>query len=84
MNISAIALGGLEQAQADLLRASQHAVNPAEPVDVVSLSSEAVAVIAAKNQFEAGISVLQTADQMEQSALALITSENLSTEKPSS
>lgn len=79
MNISAIALGGLEQAQADLLRASQQAAHPAEPVDAVSLSNEAVAVISAKNQFEAGISVLETADQMEQSALSI-----LLTETPSS
>jgi len=72
MNISAIALGGLQQAQADLERVSKQVANPKSHVDSVSLSSEAVAMISAKNQFEANISLLKTADEMEKNALAVL------------
>ena len=72
MNISAIALGGLQQAQAEVERvAKQTASGPdtRTPVDAITLSHEAVALMVAKSQYEANMSALEVAFALEQAAL---------------
>ena len=70
MNISAIALGGLQQAQAELERASkQVAASPGNPVDAIALSNEAVALMVAKSQFDANMNALEAAYAMEKTTL---------------
>ena len=78
MDVSSIALQGLEQASAQLDAAangivqagaaSANAANGAG-VDTVSLSSEMVALMSAQQLFEANIDTLRTADEMQQSLL---------------
>ncbi len=72
MDISAIALGGLQQAQASLERVSRKIASGEDPVDTASLSTEVVALLSAKNQFAANIKVMQAANEMEMSSLALV------------
>jgi len=71
MNPSSIALQGLEQASAQLDAAASAIAQSGAPsgagVAVVSLSSEMVALTTAQTQFEASVTTLQTADQMQQS-----------------
>jgi hypothetical protein len=73
MNISAIALGGLQQAQAEVERASKQAVStngPGVPVDAISLSHEAVALMVAKSQYEANLKAVEVAYALEKTALS--------------
>jgi FlaG/FlaF family flagellin (archaellin) len=71
MNISAIALGGLQQAQAEVERASKQVASsgPGTPVDAISLSHEAVALMVARSQFDANISALNAAYEAEKTLL---------------
>jgi hypothetical protein len=76
MNISAIALGGLQQAQAELERVSKQtaqqaapASDPGQPVDAISLSNEAVALMIAKTQFEVNINDINAAYRAEKALL---------------
>jgi flagellar hook protein FlgE len=75
MDISSIALQGLELASAQLDAAASRiaSAGAASPdgaaVDVVSLSEEMVALLSAKTLFAANIEVLKTADQIQQNAL---------------
>jgi hypothetical protein len=77
MDISAIALGGLEQAQVQLGNAASSlagaAGSPSPPSsDSVDLSAGIVALMSAKNDFAVNISVLKTADQIQKYAIDLM------------
>jgi len=71
MDPSAIALQGLQQAEVQLETAASRiaSAGSASPdganLDVVDLSAEMVALMSAQNQFEANLSTLKTADQMQ-------------------
>jgi flagellar hook protein FlgE len=77
MDVSAIALQGLQQAQTQLENTAQRlsaAGSSADgtPVDTADLSQAAVALLTAKNQFNANINVLKVADQMQKSVINLL------------
>jgi hypothetical protein len=78
VDISSIALQGLQQAQAQLEStarrvASVGATTPdGADVDIVDLSSAAVSLISAKNQFASNIDVLKIADNMQKSVINLL------------
>jgi len=67
MDISAIATGGLEQAQSQLESTAKRIGNPANPVDGVDLSQEAVSLLQARTDFQANLATLKVNDQMLQS-----------------
>ena len=75
MDVSSIALQGLEQASAQLdavatrIASAGAVAGGAAPVDVVSLSEEMVALMSAKTAFAANVAVLKTAEQTQQSVL---------------
>jgi flagellar hook protein FlgE len=75
MDVSSIALQGLEQASAQVdaaagqIASAGSGTDGAVPVDIVSLSEEMVALMSAKTAFAANISVLKTAEQTQQSVL---------------
>ena len=70
MDISAIALQGLEQSQVQLDNAASRLAGAgASPVasnsDSVDLSAGMLALLSAKNNFAVNISIMKTADQIE-------------------
>jgi hypothetical protein len=75
MDLSAIALQGLEQGQVQLEKAAIRLASVgAEPLDgasldTVDLSAEIVALMSAKTQFSASLSILKTADDIQKNAL---------------
>ena len=73
MDVSSIALQGLQLANAQLEAAAANiagAASPdAAPVDVVDLSAEMIALMSAKALFKANIATLKTADQMQKSLI---------------
>ena len=75
MDVSSIALQGLEQASAQLdaavTRVASAASGPdgAGVVDIVSLSAEMIALMSAKTAFAVNVAVLKTAEQTQQSVL---------------
>jgi len=74
MDLAAIALQGIDQAQVQLEAAATGiASSGAQTGDAatVDLSTEVVALLSAKNQFSLGIATLKVADQTQQSALSL-------------
>jgi len=78
MDVSAIALQGLEQAQLQLEASAARVIQSAAaspegvPMDTVSLSEAVVALLGAKNQFSASISVLKTANEMQKNLVNLL------------
>ncbi len=78
MDISAIALQGLDQASAQLETAvagiaSAGAVSPdGANLDTVSLSEEVVALVSAKTMYSANLSTLKTADQIQKSTIDVV------------
>jgi flagellar basal body rod protein FlgC len=76
MNISAVALEGLEGAQEQFNRAASKlftAASPTSPTaDQTDLSQAAVGLLAAKNDFEGNLKVLKVADQMERSTIDML------------
>lgn len=78
MDLSAIALQGVEQAQVQLENAAvtlagAGAASPdGASLDTVDLSAEIVALMSAKNQFSANLSTLKTADHIQKNALDLM------------
>jgi flagellar hook protein FlgE len=78
MDISAIALQGLDQASAqlDAAAAGIASAGAASPdganLDIVSLSEEMVALMSAKTMYLANVSTLKTADQIQKSTIDLI------------
>lgn len=75
MDVTSVALQGLEQASAQLdavatrVAAAASASDGAAAVDIVSLSEEMVALMSAKTAFAANVAVLKTAEQTQQSVL---------------
>jgi flagellar hook protein FlgE len=78
MDLSAIALQGLEQGQARLEQAATRLASAGADtpdgasLDTVDLSAEIVALMSAKNQFSADLSTLKTADQIQKNVLDLM------------
>jgi flagellar hook protein FlgE len=77
MDITGIALGGLQAAQGMLEKSATRLAKIGSggangPVDEVDLSSEAVAVIQARQQFEANLGTMHTADDMQKVLLNLL------------
>jgi len=78
MDLSAIALQGVEQGQVQLqnaaLKLAGAGANSPDGagVDVVDLSAEMVALMSAQTQFSANLSTLKTADQLQQTSLDLM------------
>jgi len=78
MDLSAIALQGVEQGQVQLQNAALRLAGAGADspdgagVDVVDLSAEIVALMSAQNQFSANLSTLKTADQLQKTALDLM------------
>lgn len=73
MEIAAVsALSGLQQAQERLNKAAAALSSPDNPVDSVSLSTEAVNLLQAKNQFAVGIATLKILDETQKEALNLL------------
>ena len=71
MDISSIALQGLQQADVQLQTAASAIANaPAQGgVDVVNLSQEMVALMSAKELYVANLDTLKTADQMQKTLI---------------
>jgi flagellar hook protein FlgE len=78
VELTAIALQGLDRAQAGLEKAagrlSSIAAPPAEnaPADTIDLSAAAVGLLEARQDFAANLNVLKTADRMERKAIDLL------------
>jgi hypothetical protein len=77
MDISAIALSGLERAQtafdASATRLSRAALPQDTPaVDSVDLSSAVVGLMTAQNNFKVNVKVAQTADDMQRATLDIL------------
>jgi flagellar hook protein FlgE len=78
MDISAIALQGLDQASAqlDAAAAGIASAGAASPdganLDIVSLSEEMIALMSAKTMYLANVSTLKIADQIQKSTIDLI------------
>lgn len=73
MDISAIALQGLQQAESLLNEAAsgiaEAGTGSSSGGDVVDLSTEMTDLMSAQNQFEANLATLKTADQIMQSLI---------------
>ena len=78
MDISAIALQGLEQANVQLDNAAVNLANAAalsrdgSNVDVVDISAEMVGLLSAKNQFSVAAATMKVANEVQKSAVDLI------------
>jgi flagellar hook protein FlgE len=75
MDVAAIALSGLQSAQARVESAGRQliaATSPEAPTDTVDLSAAMVELMTSKRSFEANIKVMQTADQMSGQVLDLL------------
>ena len=75
MDLSAIALQGLDQAQGQLENAAARLAGAGAEspdgvgLDTVDLSAEIVALMSSKHQFSANLSTLKTADAIQKSLL---------------
>jgi flagellar hook protein FlgE len=82
MDVMNAALGGMQIAQSSLERTAQRIAGasipstpspPAtQPPDSVDLSTEAVALLAARNQFQASAQVFQAGDKMQKKLLDIM------------
>jgi flagellar hook protein FlgE len=77
MDISAIALQGLEQSQVQLDNAASRLAGAGASADglnsdSVDLSAGMVALLSAKNNFAVNISIMKTADQIEKYTIDLM------------
>ena len=73
MEIVNIALGGLEAAQGSLQKAAERIAKAADPgADSIDLSTEMVALLAARNQFASNARVVQTGDEMSKMLLDVL------------
>jgi len=77
MDLSAIALQGMEQAQVHLENASTRLAGAgASPgganLDIVDLSAEMVALMSAKTDFSINLTVLKTVNQIQKDAIDLM------------
>jgi hypothetical protein len=76
MGLSAIALGGLDQALSHFENAAKQVGAPADVSgagpDTVDLSTAAVSMLSARNEFAANIAVVKIADEMERNVLNVL------------
>jgi hypothetical protein len=78
MELSAIALQGLQQATAQFEASAARLAGVGSPtpdgfpVDTVNLSQAVVALLSAENQFAANIGVLKTAGEMQKNMIDLL------------
>ena len=78
MNISAIALQGLQQANDQLNSAANEIASPGAVsptganTDTVDLSAAVVALLSGKNNFEANLGTMKVADEVQQATIDLI------------
>ena len=78
MKLSAIALGGLDDAQTKLEQAAVRlsSIGQNSPdgtlADTVDLSTEMVNLLSARNQFSVNINVLKTADEIDRETLNIL------------
>ncbi|MBI3474246.1 MAG: hypothetical protein HY010_00810 [Acidobacteria bacterium] len=78
MDLSAIALQGLQQADVQLEKAAARIASAAtlsadgSNVDAVDLSAEIVALLSAKNQFSVELATLKVAAQVQKNSIDLI------------
>ena len=75
MDISAIALSGLNQAQTNFETAARRVASAGgsnAPEDTVDLSANMVALIQAKNDFTANLNTVKVADEMQRTALDML------------
>jgi flagellar hook protein FlgE len=77
MNLMNIALGGMRIAQSSLDSTAQRIAGaatrpPDQPPDSVDLSTEMVAMLAARNQFKASAQVFQAGDKMQKKLLDIM------------
>ncbi len=78
MDPSAIAIQGLQQAEAQLETAAARIASagsnaPDGNLDTVDLSTELVALMSAQNLFEVNLATIKTADQMEKALVDITT-----------
>jgi len=77
MDVSSIALQGLQQADTQLEAAAAQIASvganssDGATVDVVDLSAEMVALMSAQNLFDANLATLKTANEMQRSVIDL-------------
>ena len=73
MDVMSVALGGMRNVQSTLERTAERiaALSP-ETSDSVDLSSQMVAMLAARNQFKASAQVFQAGDQMQKKLLDIM------------
>ena len=72
MSISSAALSGLNQAQATFENAAKRIAGGSVTGDSVDLTSAAVNLLQAKNDFEANLKSLSVADELDKSAIDLV------------
>jgi hypothetical protein len=79
MDVMNAALGGMQIAQSSFERtaqriagASTQSTQPFQPPDSVDLSTEAVNLLAARNQFQASVQVFQVGDKMQKKLLDIM------------
>ena len=73
MDISSIALSGLQNASRQFDRAATGVIRASSPVsDVADLSQTAVEFLASKEQFSTAIRLAHVADQMQKSTLEIL------------
>lgn len=73
MDVMSAALGGMQNAQSSLERTAERiaGASTAAP-DSVDLSTEMVAMLAARNQYQANVRVFQTGDKMQKKLLDIL------------
>jgi flagellar hook protein FlgE len=77
MDVMSVALGGMRNAQSSFETTAQRIAGastrpPDQPPDSVDLSTEMVAMLAARNQFKASAQVFQAGDQMQKKLLDIM------------
>jgi flagellar hook protein FlgE len=73
MDVTGVALGGLRNAQSTFEKAAERIAGAAtQPSDSVDLSTEMVAMLAARNQFQTNARVIHTADDMQKMLLDIL------------
>ena len=72
MEISAIALAGMNAAQTRMENTATRLAHVSEPEDRVDLSTEVVALMESRNDFAVNAKVFKTGDQMQQSVLDML------------
>lgn len=77
MDVSSIALQGLQQAQTQLETTAQQlstagSSSNGAPMDTADLSDAAISLMSAKNQFAANLNLMKIADQMQKHVIDLL------------